>query len=64
MRVAVSQEKCIAAGHCVLRADQVFDQRDDDGVVVLLDENPAPEQAPAVRTAAEFCPAQAIHIED
>ncbi|MTE16876.1 ferredoxin [Nocardia aurantiaca] len=64
MKVAVSQDKCIAAGQCVLRADRVFDQRDDDGVVVLLDENPAAQQAPAVRLAAEFCPAQAIQIED
>lgn len=64
MRVAVSRDKCIAAGHCVARADQVFDQSDDDGVVVLLDEHPAAELVPAVRSAAEFCPARAIQIED
>ncbi|MRH86904.1 ferredoxin [Nocardia sp. SYP-A9097] len=64
MKVVVFQGKCIASGNCVMRADQVFDQRDDDGLVTLLDENPAPGQADAVRLAAEFCPAQAIQIEE
>ncbi|MFC9999492.1 ferredoxin [Nocardia sp. NPDC127526] len=64
MKVAVDQRKCIAAGQCTLRAGQVFDQHDDDGLVVLLDQNPAAELAEAVRLAAEFCPAQAIHIEE
>lgn len=63
MKVAVSQDKCIAAGQCVLRADHIFDQSDEDGVVVLLDANPGPEHDDAVREAAEFCPAQAIQIE-
>ncbi|WP_040808458.1 ferredoxin [Nocardia concava] len=64
MKVAVSRDRCIAAGHCAVRADRVFDQGDDDGIVVLLDENPGAELAQAVRSAAEFCPAQAIQIED
>ncbi|MGW4244273.1 ferredoxin [Nocardia sp. NPDC004722] len=64
MRVAVSGERCIASGHCVARAGRVFDQSEDDGVVVLLDANPAAELAHAVRSAAEFCPARAIQIED
>ena len=38
MRVAVDQDKCCGAGKCVLLAPEVFDQREDDGVVVLLDE--------------------------
>ncbi|WTL36305.1 ferredoxin [Nocardia sp. NBC_01503] len=64
MRVVVQQSKCIASGNCVMRAGQVFDQRDDDGLVILLDENPVPGHAGAVRLAAEFCPAQAIQIEE
>ncbi|GAB2539267.1 ferredoxin [Nocardia heshunensis] len=64
VRVAVSRDKCIASGHCVARADRVFDQGDDDGVVVLLDANPVAGMAHAVRSAAEFCPARAIQIED
>ena len=43
---------------------RVFDQRDDDGVVVLLVENPDPDQADGARKAAAACPALAIDIEE
>lgn len=40
------------------------DQRDEDGIVVLLDENPPAELADDVRNAAAVCPALAIRIEE
>ena len=64
MRVAVDQNKCVSSGNCVMHSSQVFDQRDGDGVVVLLEESPPPEQADNVRRAAAECPAQVIHIEE
>ncbi|MFC8516451.1 ferredoxin [Streptomyces sp. NPDC057257] len=64
MKVTVEQDKCVAAGQCVATAPDVFDQRDEDGVVVLLTEEPAAELADDVRYAAAVCPALAIHIED
>ncbi|MFF0490067.1 ferredoxin [Nocardia sp. NPDC003482] len=64
MKVTVDQGKCVAAGHCVMHAERVFDQRDDDGIVVLLDEHPPSELADDVRQAAAVCPASAIHIEE
>lgn len=63
MKVSVDQDKCIAAGHCVMHAADVFDQRDDDGIVVLLDENPPNELADEIRQAAAVCPASAIAVE-
>ena len=48
----------------MLNASELFDQRDDDGVVVLLIESPAPEQGEDARRAAAACPALAIHIEE
>ena len=33
MKVYVDQDRCIAAGQCVAHADEVFDQREDDGIV-------------------------------
>jgi len=42
----------------------VFDQRDEDGVVVLLNPNPTADQAEGARRAAAFCPAMAIQIEE
>ncbi|MET9491214.1 ferredoxin [Nocardia sp. NPDC006630] len=64
MKVTVEPDRCIASGQCALLAGEVFDQRDDDGVVVLLNENPPPDQAGPVHEAAKFCPALAIHIEE
>jgi ferredoxin len=64
MKVVVDQEKCISSGNCVLHASDVFDQRDEDGVVVLRNENPPAEQAQNVRRAVADCPAQVIQIEE
>ena len=64
MRVTVDQDKCVSSGQCVLNASDVFDQRDDDGVVVLLDDSPADDQEDNVRNAAAACPALAIDIEE
>ena len=64
MKVTVDQDKCVSSGNCVLNAPEVFDQRDEDGVVVLLNPNPPPEQADGARRAAAACPALAIHIEE
>ena len=64
MKVAVDQDTCISSGQCVSHTSAVFDQRDDDGVVVLIDENPPAEQAENVRRAAADCPSAAIYIGD
>ena len=64
MKVVVDEDKCVAAGQCVAAAMDVFDQRDEDGIVVLLEENPPAELADGVRNAAAVCPALAIRIEE
>ncbi|UNB54680.1 ferredoxin [Mycolicibacterium sp. YH-1] len=64
MRVTVDQDKCVSSGMCVMNSPDVFDQRDDDGVVVLLIESPSPDRADSTRDAAAACPALAIHIEE
>ncbi|MEV0904360.1 ferredoxin [Streptomyces hokutonensis] len=64
MKVVVDEERCVAAGQCVAAAAEVFDQRDEDGVVVLLTEHPSQEVADDVRTAAAVCPALAIRIQE
>ena len=63
IKVHVDPDKCIGAGHCVRAAAEVFDQREEDGIVVLLlEEVPAPLAA-KVQKAETLCPAQAIRIE-
>jgi ferredoxin len=64
VKVTVDQDKCVSSGQCVLNAGEVFDQRDDDGVVTLLTDNPPLEQAENTRKAAAACPALAIDIEE
>ena len=54
----------MASGQCVVAAPDVFDQRDEDGVVVLLDPAPPAEQDGDVRQAAAVCPALAITVEE
>ena len=63
MKVSVDQDKCVSSGQCVLNASEIFDQRDDNGVVLLLNDSPSFEQAANVRNAAAACPALAIDIE-
>jgi ferredoxin len=62
MKVLIDQDKCVGSGQCVLASPDVFDQRDEDGMVVLLRENPAPELYEEVREAARICPALAIEL--
>ncbi|GGU82415.1 ferredoxin [Streptomyces albospinus] len=64
MKVIVDQSKCVAAGQCVLSAPDVFDQREEDGIVVLLAENPPEHLVEDVRQAVVLCPAQAIWLEE
>jgi ferredoxin len=64
MKVIVDQDKCASSGNCVMHAPEIFDQRDEDGVVALLNESPPAEQAENARKAAASCPAVAIHIEE
>jgi ferredoxin len=63
MKISIDQDKCVAAGSCVMAAPDVFDQRDEDGIVVLLNAEPPAELAGDVHQAASVCPALAITVE-
>lgn len=64
MEITLDIDKCCGAGQCVLAAPEVFDQRDEDGVVVLLQSSPPQDQLPAVREAAAVCPAAVISVRE
>jgi ferredoxin len=64
VKVTVDQNNCVASGQCVLAAPDIFDQRDGDSIVVLLDPDPPVDRADDVRLAAAVCPALAITVED
>ncbi|GAA1713296.1 ferredoxin [Kribbella yunnanensis] len=64
MKIDVNQDTCVGAGQCVLLAPDVFDQRDEDGIVVLLDNRPPIGSHEDVRQAARVCPALAIALDE
>ncbi|MFI0773864.1 ferredoxin [Streptomyces sp. NPDC021212] len=64
MHVTLDQDRCVASGQCVLAAPAVFDQRDDDGVAVLLDDLPSSGLHGEVRRAAAGCPGLAIALAE
>ncbi|MGA5527220.1 ferredoxin [Streptomyces pseudogriseolus] len=64
MDISIDHDRCIGAGQCALVAPGVFDQRDEDGLAVLLVDRPDGEQRAAVREAAESCPLSAISVRE
>ena len=64
MRVHADRDSCVSSGQCVMNAPDVFDQDEDDGVVILLVEEPSRAQYKAVREAANLCPAAIIHLAE
>ena len=63
IRIHVDEERCVGAGHCVRAAASVFDQRDEDGIVVLLADTAPDAMRAKLEKAEELCPSQAIRIE-
>ena len=63
IRIHVDEERCVGAGHCVRAAASVFDQRDEDGIVVLLASEAPDDMRAKLEKSEELCPSQAIRIE-
>jgi len=63
MKISVDTAACIGAGQCALVAGELFDQ-DDDGIVMLLDDQPTEAQYAIARRAASLCPARAITVTE
>lgn len=64
MRVLADREKCCGSGLCVVTVPDVFDQCEDEGLVLVLDAAPPKETHADVREAAACCPSGAITVED
>lgn len=63
MRICVDTEKCTGHGMCEALAEDVFEVG-DDGVVHLLDTDPAEDQRAALQDAVDQCPTQALSLQD
>jgi ferredoxin len=62
IHVVVDKSRCIGSGQCLYAEPIVFDQDEDDGIVILLEEFPDSSLLDNVRQAARTCPGQAIRI--
>jgi ferredoxin len=61
IRLHADRDVCIGSGLCVYADEAVFDQ-DDDGVVVLLVDEPVDSEP--VRRAVTTCPSGALRLEE
>ncbi|MFC0433362.1 ferredoxin [Kutzneria buriramensis] len=60
----MGQDRCCGVGTCVLLVPDVFDQCDEDGIVVLLDAQPPAELYSFVQQAVSACPAAAVVVTE
>jgi ferredoxin len=63
MKVNVNFDLCSSNAVCMGIVPEVFEVR-DDGFLYVLNENPGPELAAALREAVTSCPNGAIAIEE
>ncbi|MEU3454549.1 ferredoxin [Micromonospora sp. NPDC006766] len=63
MRIQVDRDRCCGSGNCVVTAPEVFDQDDEDGLVLLRFAEPTSDVADRARRAADLCPAGAISFD-
>jgi ferredoxin len=64
VRVAADREVCIGSGNCVVTAPTVFDQDEEEGLVVLLTAEIDPRDAGLVHEAVARCPSGALRITE
>jgi ferredoxin len=62
LKVVVDTSLCIGSGNCAMTAPAVFDQDEEQAVVVLLDDSPPESEREAVKLAVEQCPSAVIRI--
>lgn len=62
LKIEFDEPKCVAAGQCAMVAPDFFDQRDEDGVAIVLTDTAGPESYAEVQEAAAVCPAAAIRL--
>lgn len=61
MKITIDPDKCCAYGDCVLAAPELFDLG-DDGVAVVLVDDPGEDVRARAEAAAASCPVEAITV--
>lgn len=62
MRIVADLTRCVGAGQCVLTEPELFDQSEEDGTVVVLDEHPGNGRLEKAEQAVHICPSQALSL--
>ncbi|MEU9381729.1 ferredoxin [Streptomyces sp. NPDC048279] len=61
-KISVERDRCVGAGQCVLAAPDVFDQDEEEGLVLVLDDTPPVSLSDAVHEAVWACPSGALGL--
>ncbi|MDA2812166.1 ferredoxin [Nocardiopsis sp. RSe5-2] len=62
MRISADRDRCIGAGMCVLTAADLFDQDEEEGLVLVRDGAPGADREKDVLRAARLCPSGALSV--
>nr|WSZ95509.1 ferredoxin [Streptomyces sp. NBC_00857] len=63
-RIVADRERCVGAGQCVLTAPELFDQSEDDGMVVVLADEVGADDLDKVRETVHICPSGALALKE
>lgn len=64
-RIVADADRCVGAGQCVLTDPGTFDQSEEDGTVVVLQDTPADDEAlERARVAVAICPSRALSLTE
>jgi ferredoxin len=64
MKIIADTGKCVGAGQCVLTEPALFDQSEDDGTVIVLNDAPEGDLVEKAREAVLICPSQALTLKE
>lgn len=63
MRIEVDRERCVGSGLCALSVPEVFDQDQEDGLVVLRQARAGADPG-RLREAVRLCPSGALALAE
>ena len=63
MKLTADRAICTGAGNCVRLAPDWFDQDEQEGLVVLVDDAPPVDVEQSLRDVVDACPTGAIRLE-
>ncbi|ANJ11863.1 MULTISPECIES: ferredoxin [Streptomyces] len=63
MKIVADRDRCVGAGQCARIAPELFDQGQDDGLVVVLNAEPDESLLAEADEAVDLCPAGALSAD-